>query len=523
MSIAPPPPTDVHAVVDGMNVLLYWKAPEFNGTISQYRIFRYPDNVQFIVSGDVRVAKIGDLWKDTAYYFGVVAINQNQSSILSTVSETVIPRQTINSYSPMVLTTQPGNQSAALFWQSPVYGSNPPITQYLVTQYPDDIQRLLEQAETFYVWNGLVNGKTYSFIVKAYNYPYYENYSAISNSILPRSVPFPPTTVVAVPSSASAIIYWDKPENVGGSPIYQYKVISFPEGWSVITPEISMVAKVYGLKLNVPYYFVVVATNLVGDSIYSLPSNTIICKESNIPQPPVNVTAISQSKSALITWDAPIDTGGIPLTGYIITRSPDGDSVVLSSPYATSYVWSNNIILGRTYTFSIRATNSLGNSDSSLESNPVVIVTVPDPPTNVRIQMSVDKQSVLVEWDPSLTFENYEVLRYTVVSSPGNITKVVYRDAQGFINLYTVVEGLDPTVAYQFYVKATNAVGDSSFSEPSPISQIINNYNLPQYKKLKTGGNDPTITRRQLYARIIRGKYNRNQYVNTGGGSAYMS
>lgn len=521
MSIVPIPPTDVHAVAVGMNVLVYWKA---SGIVDQYRVFGYPGNIQVDVSNNKTVATISGLQKDTLYLFGVTSIKQNNISVLSAFSESVTPRQYPEP--SMTLTAQSGNQAAALFWQSPLYGNNPPITQYLVTQYPDETTHLLEQAETSYIWNGLVNGKTYFFSVKAVNTTYYANYASLSNSVLPKLVPFPPINVLAAPSSASAILIWDKPEDEGSSPLYQYRVISFPDGLSVITPG-TTVAKVYGLKLDTPYYFVVVATNLLGDSIYSVPSNTIICKKTSVPQPPVNVTAVSQNKSVLIEWEAPEDTGGLVLTGFILTKTLYGtsvtESVVLNDPYSTRFIWSQNIVLGQTYTFTIRATNRLGSSDSSLASEPVVVVTVPDPPTNIRIQLYTDKQSVLVEWDASLTLNNPEVSQYTVVSSPGDFSSTVYRDAQGFIKLYTVITGLDPSVAYQFRVKATNSVGDSPFSELSPFSQIIVDYNRPLYKQLKTGGNDPTINRRQLYARIIRGKYNRNQYVNTGGGAAYVS
>jgi YVTN family beta-propeller protein len=80
------------------------------------------------------------------------------------------------------------------------------------------------------------------------------------------------------------------------------------------------------------------------------------------PQPPANVTATPGNAQATISWTAPTNTGGSPITGYTATASAGGPSCTTTT--ATSCTISG-LTNGTTYYVSVTATNAVGISDPS--------------------------------------------------------------------------------------------------------------------------------------------------------------
>ena len=87
------------------------------------------------------------------------------------------------------------------------------------------------------------------------------------------SLPDAPTNVVAVPGSSKAIVSFTPPANTGGLNIKSYTVISSPEG--IKATGTSSPIKVAGLTNGTAYTFTVVATNALGNSVASAPSNAV--------------------------------------------------------------------------------------------------------------------------------------------------------------------------------------------------------------------------------------------------------
>ena len=81
------------------------------------------------------------------------------------------------------------------------------------------------------------------------------------------------------------------------------------------------------------------------------------------PQPPANVTATPGNAQATISWTAPTNTGGSPITGYTATASVGGQSCTTTT--ATSCTISG-LTNGTTYYVSVTATNAVGISDPSV-------------------------------------------------------------------------------------------------------------------------------------------------------------
>ncbi len=89
-----------------------------------------------------------------------------------------------------------------------------------------------------------------------------------------------------------------------------------------------------------------------------------------VPDAPRDVHATGGNGTVRVTWSAPSDNGGSPLTGYAVTGSPGNLSTSVS---ATTTAATFTVSPG-TYTFRVIAKNAVGTSASSTSSAPVTVM-----------------------------------------------------------------------------------------------------------------------------------------------------
>jgi fibronectin type III domain protein len=179
------------------------------------------------------------------------------------------------------------------------------------------------------------------------------------------------------------------------------------------------------------------------------------------PQPPTNLSATVASTSQInLSWTAPTDNGGSPVTGYKIERSTDGSSTwntIVSNTGNTGTKYSNTgLASGTTYTYRVSAINIIGTSSPSNTASAT---------TSGTTQVIITVKSV------DLSGNTITGL-YTTLQSAGMTTKSGYTTMN-----YTVIAGNTYTVTvanYQNYVFDHWSDGSTNSSKTiTPTQSII--------------------------------------------------
>ncbi|OMF04359.1 hypothetical protein BK127_33680, partial [Paenibacillus sp. FSL H7-0331] len=213
---------------------------------------------------------------------------------------------------------------------------------------------------------------------------YVADFSNNRIQILSESPPGTPTAVTAEVTNgqSQATVSFTAPVSNGNSPIIGYTVTSSPGG--LTSSGTGSPLTVTGLTYGTVYTFTVVATNVVGSSVASTPSNSVIPTVTNapaaVPGAPMGVTAVSVNgqSQATVSFTAPVSNGNSPITGYTVTSSPGG----LTASGTGSPLTVTGLTYGTGYTFTVVATNVVGSSVASTPSNSV-IPTSPNAPATV--------------------------------------------------------------------------------------------------------------------------------------------
>ncbi|MFI7274623.1 fibronectin type III domain-containing protein [Streptomyces sp. NPDC049879] len=190
----------------------------------------------------------------------------------------------------------------------------------------------------------------------------------------PASVPAAPTGVRAAAGIAAATVTWDRP--AGTAPVTGYSVEAAPGGARVEVPGDTTTATVPGLTPGTPYTFRVRALNGAGESAASAPSDPVVpaAPGTTAPAAPDQVRARGGVREATVTWRAPGDDGGAPVTSYTVRAEPGGATATATGTTATV----TGLDPADAYTFTVLAVNAAGASAPSAPSAPVA-VTAADP------------------------------------------------------------------------------------------------------------------------------------------------
>ena len=402
---------------------------------------------------------------------------------------------------PTSIVAEAGVEQAVVSFLAPSDDGGASITGYVVTASPGGatasgtsspitVSGLAPGAYTFTVTasNALGVGPTsiasgqVAVVVTAATHSELSNTGPVDN----RTVPGAPTAVVAAAGVEQAVVSFVAPSDDGGAAITGYVVTASPGG--ATASGTSSPITISGLAPG-PYTFTVTASNALGvgpassasgqvatvvaAATHSELSNTGPVDNRTVPGAPTGVVAVAGVEQAVVSFLAPPDDGGAPITGYVVTASPGGATASgTSSPITITGLAPGH------YTFTVTASNPLGFGPTSSASGQVAAVvtaathselsntgpvdnrTVPGAPTGV-VALAGIGQAVVSFLAPS-DDGGASISGYVVTASPGGAT------VSGTSSPITV-SGLGPG-AYTFTVTASNALG---FGPASSASDFV--------------------------------------------------
>jgi hypothetical protein len=199
-------------------------------------------------------------------------------------------------------------------------------------------------------------------------------------------LPSAPLSVSAAPANARVALTWLPPVTDGDAAILdyavQYKTVA-AGSWSTFDDGVSAStsATVTGLVNGTSYVFQVSAANALGAGPASEVTG-VIAVVVTVPSAPPAVTARIVDLHVELSWIAPTDDGGSPISGYTASASSDG--LGCTTDGALSCVITG-LKSGVSYTFTVVAHSGVGPSRPSLPSASVVLGSGYSALTPVRI------------------------------------------------------------------------------------------------------------------------------------------
>lgn len=191
------------------------------------------------------------------------------------------------------------------------------------------------------------------------------------------------------------------------------------------------------------------------------------------PGAPTGAAATAGNAQAVVTFIAPASNGGATITGYTATSTPSSVTASITGASAAP-ITVTGLTNGTAYTFTVHATNSVGNSSESTASNSVTPATVPNAPTIGAA--TATNQRASVTFSAPASNGGAPVATYTVTATDTTSSPRGGQTATGTVSPITVT-GLTNGDNYTFTAHATNSIGNSV--ESSATSAVSPHTTVP--------------------------------------------
>jgi Ca2+-binding RTX toxin-like protein len=302
-----------------------------------------------------------------------------------------------------------------------------------------------------------------------------------SDQTLIVTVPNAPTNVTGTGGNGSAAISWIRATANGGPAITSQEIV-VSSGATVVQTITGLAPAattrtITGLTNGTAYTFQVRAVNEVGAGPLSAPSAPITPRGP--PAAPTAVTATRGNAQATVSWTAPANDGGSPITAYQVQVRIGAvvQFTDLTAGVATSRVISglNN---GQAYNFRVLAVNEFGPGAPSVASAAVTPATVPGPPLITSVVGGVTTDAPInatVNWDAPADTGGSPITSYTVralrMAADGTTVLQTTTVANiGQAQRTRTVAGLVAGAQYRFEVVAVNAVGSTTSARSALVT-----------------------------------------------------
>ena len=347
-----------------------------------------------------------------------------------------------------------GDSFVNLTWDPPASMGGFPVIYYRI------YRATASGAEIFYVEigdvlffndTGVNNSITYYYYVTAVNLLGEGPMSAEVNAT-PVTVPYAPQNLVAVGEATYVNLTWNPPTSDGGSPITNYTiyrdVVPDPTTVYVVIGNVTLYNDTLVIG-GVDYYYRVSAVSAIGEGLLS---NEDSAMPLSAPDPPTGLGMVSGDGFVNLSWIAPANDGGSPVTWYHIYR----DGLLFHTVPSTQQSYNDTgVANGATYQYNVSASNSVGEGPKSSGADTTPLGR-PSAPLNLNVEEGYCY--VNLSWDAPSSNGGSAILGYNIYR---NGTAGIYTTVnQGWYNDTAVANG----ITYSYDIAAVNSVGEGSLS-----------------------------------------------------------
>jgi titin len=203
----------------------------------------------------------------------------------------------------------------------------------------------------------------------------------------------------------------------------------------------------------------------------------------NVPQPVRNLKIDNiQADSAHVTWEVPLDDGGLPITSYFVEYRDMRRSNYVKSERLTSQTFEydlTRLTKGSKYSVRVLAENKLGLSEPTETAEPFTAKNpfdVPSAPRELKVT-GVTRSSCQLQWLPPNNDGGAAIQGYIIERQ----TETRWIRAIPTLNVGTTAQLVDLIEGdiYDFRVAAVNEEGQGPYSRPSDSVTIKDPYDVP--------------------------------------------
>jgi len=463
---APSPPTDLIVQNGPMSVVLSWSTPVDDGgsKVLFYRVHigvEVADVVQWRYS-DSPVASFTDTLVEIgmSYRYFVTAVSSEGESI---PSEEVVGRPCSEPSAPEGFQISEGNGYCNLVWSIPTFLGGLDLEGYRVlrSQPGSDMVVIAELSPetTSFKDRNVTNGIEYTYTLVAFN-DHGDSAGTAPRSTVPAGVPGVPVGLAAKVEAGFVVLSWGAPGSDGGARVMEYRIFrqtaeSGPEQIASVDPDVLSYNDT-GVVAGGTYLYTVKTVNRMGSSLSSEKVTVVVM---TVPATPGNIILKADDGKVEVTWDAPASDGGSPITSYGIERWEADLSglMIVSDLVANVRTFTDDTVEnGRTYAYSVIATNSVGSSEPVM-SDPVTPVGRPGTPQS--LVLAERKGTVSIGWMAPASDGGSGIVLYRIYRSFENGPWVLVGVVETGMNAFTDIGPKDEGT-YTYMVAAVNKLGE---------------------------------------------------------------
>ena len=465
MQYPPSEPTNISADIGDSFVNLTWNEPNYLGKsyILNYTIYRglTQDSLSLYTSiGNDTWFNDTNVVNGVDYYYQLIANNtidySNKSSIIKATPFG-------NPSEPINIDTINGPGFVNLTWDPPLNNGGDPNILFNVYYGTNPIslnKSILQLSEYWYNFTSLKFGIKYYFGIKSLNNHGLSSLSLLVSSI-PRNIPSKPINVSAIGRNHSVHLSWAIPINNGGDLNLTYNIYRGNKTNPLKMINTTITKTFFNdtrLINGMEYYYRISANNSMGESPFS---SEITAIPINVPSMPTNFIKVCGNGFINLSWDLPIDDGGVGILNFNLYKNNSDNNFILYSSVPRYKLFFNdtNVINGFDYSFRISAVNIKGEGDFA---GPLAAIPRGPPSSPINATIFRGPGYLNISWEGPLSDGGYPIEGYRVYRKESGVFLLHGETNDSyFIDLWA-----NQGVNYSYYITAVNEYDESI---PTPI------------------------------------------------------